>query len=109
MYSLAHVIQGSNRRVVVLAWMSRVPEEFVQLVEAKVPEAMLILASYSVLLKKLEYLWWHRGIAQTLLSVLRDELGTDSNQNLYECLCWPIEEVLRKSEDTAKERLRVHT
>jgi hypothetical protein len=57
-YSLAHAIQNSNRHVIVLAWMSRVPGEFVKLVETRVPEATLILASYSVLLKRLEYLWW---------------------------------------------------
>jgi hypothetical protein len=101
-YSLAHATQNCNRHVVVLAWISRVPEEFVKLVETRVPEAMLILASYSVLLKRLEYLWWCRGIAETLLRVVRDEIGTDGNQILNECLRWPIEEVLGNHEETAE-------
>lgn len=102
MYSLAHAIQNSNRHVVVLAWMSRVPGEFVKLVETRVPEATLILASYSVLLKRLEYLWWCRGIAESLLRMVRDEIGTDGNQTLNECLRWPIEEVLGNHEQTAE-------
>jgi len=101
-YSLARATQNSNRHVVVLAWMSRVPGEFVKLVETKVSEAMLILASYSVLLKRLEYLWWCRGIAETLLRVVRCEIGTDGNQKLNECLRWPIEEVLGNHEETAE-------
>lgn len=91
-FSLAASGENGMEHIAVLAWFSLIPEEFVDLLEASLPEAMLILASYTVVLKRIEYIWWCRGVAEGLLTVTRDILGGE--ESWAEHLKWPIEKVL---------------
>lgn len=88
----------------VLAWFSLIPEEFVRLVEASVPEAMLILASYAVVLKRLEYMWWCIGAAERLLAIALNALGPEERWEEY--LRWPIEKVLGLRQERREKRRR---
>ncbi|RDW64671.1 hypothetical protein BP6252_10322 [Coleophoma cylindrospora] len=81
-----------------LAWLSIVPEEFVQLIEERLPEAMLVLAYYTVLLKSTHNLWWCKGMGAMLLDIAQDVLGGEDGQ-WGSLLKWPIEQVLGEKED----------
>ncbi|KAK3673757.1 hypothetical protein LTR78_006310 [Recurvomyces mirabilis] len=70
---------------------------FGQLIKRRVPQALIILAYYCVLLDILDSRWWISGWSTR---VLRDIMGTlaESWQNWIE---WPISSVLLKPEATA--------
>lgn len=84
-----------------MAWMTLVPEEFILLVEDRIPEALLILASYCVILKKMDDVWWCRGIANNLLMTLIKFLGGEKGR-WKRYLRWPIEEVVGRQGENAR-------
>ncbi|KAL3428156.1 sterol uptake control protein 2 [Phlyctema vagabunda] len=100
--SLAGTHETISRHAATMAWMTLVPEEFVRLVEDRVPEALIILASYCVLLKQLQYLWWCQGIAESLLKVLTDFLGGEDGP-WAEHLRWPSEQVYGMHQQKAQD------
>ncbi|RDW64887.1 hypothetical protein BP6252_10538 [Coleophoma cylindrospora] len=91
--SLALMHNDISDHAATLAWMTLVPEEFILLVEDRVPEALLILANYCVMLKRLDSVWWCRGIADNLLRTLFKFLGGEMGK-WERYLRWPIEEVM---------------
>lgn len=92
--SFINTSESDMKHIPAMAWLSAVPEEFVRLVELRVPEAMLILASYAVFLKRIQYMWWCKGAGEALLDVAKDVLGAGGESKWKEYLRWPIEEVL---------------
>lgn len=84
--SIINTSESDMKHIPAMAWLSSVPEEFVTLVELRVPEAMLILASYAVFLKRIQYMWWCKGAGEALLDVAMDILGTDSEGKWKEYL-----------------------
>lgn len=73
-----------------LLWLTRIPSRFGEMVEEKSPPALVLVAVYCVLLKRVDGVWWIKGKAENLLSVLREELGGGSwDQWLH----WPLREV----------------
>ncbi|KAH8749727.1 hypothetical protein F5883DRAFT_580605 [Diaporthe sp. PMI_573] len=93
-FSLTNTSENSMKHIAALAWYSLIPDEFVRLVEASVSEAMLILASYAVVLKRMDYIWWCRRTAEGLLAVAMNALGAE--ERWVEYLRWPIEKVLEQ-------------
>jgi hypothetical protein len=89
-FSLSTYKPEISRLAATISWMTLIPEEFVQLVEERVPEALLLVAHYCVLLKRLENLWWVKGKAENLLQTVRAALGDGWERWLQ----WPIDEVL---------------
>jgi hypothetical protein len=89
-FSLSTYTPEISRLAVTISWMTLIPEEFVQLVEERVPEALLLVAHYCVLLKRLENMWWVKGKAENLLQTVRAALGDGWERWLQ----WPICEVL---------------
>lgn len=75
----------------VIAWLTMIPDEFIALVEQKTPEAMLLVASYCVLLRRVEYTWWVKGKSRYLLEKILTELGPEWERWTY----WPMEELSR--------------
>lgn len=73
-----------------ISWMALIPEAFVQLIEERVPGALLLIAHYCVLLKRLENMWWVKGKAENLLETVRATLGDGWERWLN----WPINEVM---------------
>lgn len=102
--SLTHTSQSSMRHVAALSWISLVPEDFMRLVESRVPEAMLILASYATVLKRIDYMWWCKGTGEALLSVVMDILRGECEGKWEEHLRWPVEEVFGETLGTWKLR-----
>ncbi|KAH8819927.1 hypothetical protein F5884DRAFT_762171 [Xylogone sp. PMI_703] len=79
-----------------ISWLTMIPDEFIALVEQKIPEALLLVATYCVLLKRVEYMWWVKGKSRYLLERVLAELGQGWERWTY----WPIEEVLRPVQGT---------
>tara|TARA_R110002060_G_scaffold1755_12_gene3300 strand:- start:828 stop:1025 length:198 start_codon:yes stop_codon:yes gene_type:complete len=61
------------------------------MVESRVPQALVLIAVYCVVLKRAEDLWWIRGKAGSLLGAVRYELGGDRRWERW--LEWPTAEV----------------
>ncbi|KAF4630607.1 hypothetical protein G7Y89_g7530 [Cudoniella acicularis] len=75
----------------VMSWFSRIVDDFLVLLEDKMPEALLIVAYYCVAIKMQSgCVWWLTGKAEHLLRTVLDELGDQWEQWTR----WPIEKVL---------------
>lgn len=99
-FALTNTNHNNTEHIATLSWFSLVPEEYVRMVGVGVPEAMLVLATYAVVLKKLEYMWWCQGAAEGLLTVVVKALrGDGADERWLKYLRWPIEEVLGSGSD----------
>jgi hypothetical protein len=57
-----------------LIWPSVVPTDYIRLLHLKHPIALIILAHYCVVIKKIEMVWYLRGLGQNLLSSIHEVL-----------------------------------
>ncbi|KAI4191784.1 MAG: hypothetical protein LQ346_004605 [Caloplaca aetnensis] len=55
-------------------WPVEVPDKFIQLQQARAPEALIILAHYCVVLHHLDNYWWMKGWAAHLMDNIYSEL-----------------------------------
>ena len=55
-------------------WPVEVPDKFIQLLHARCPEALVILAHYCVVLHHLDNYWWMKGWAAHLMENIYSEL-----------------------------------
>jgi len=80
---------------VVMAWFSGIEEPFIAMMEEKIPEALLLVAFYTVALKRADHMWWVEGKAENLLRTLVVELVEGERERNWErWLRWPVEQVL---------------
>jgi hypothetical protein len=79
---------------VVMAWFSWISEDFVKMLEEKIPEALLLVVFYCVALKRAAYMWWVEGKAENLLRTVAAELGEPPGKMWERWLRWPVEQVL---------------
>lgn len=63
--------------VSLFVWPGTVSEEYVQLLHEKRPEALVILAHYCVLLKRLGALWFLKGAGDKLMNAVVEELDEE--------------------------------
>ncbi|KAH7413079.1 hypothetical protein BKA64DRAFT_719035 [Cadophora sp. MPI-SDFR-AT-0126] len=77
--------------IAALSWTTLLPSRFCDMVENRVPQALVLIAVYCVILKRAEDLWWIKGKAESLLGAVRHELGNDGRWEGW--LEWPIREV----------------
>ncbi|TVY85223.1 Sterol regulatory element-binding protein ECM22 [Lachnellula suecica] len=74
---------------IVFAWFSWVSEAFYEMLERKVPEALLVAMHFCVALKSMERVFWIEGKAENLLKTMLDVM-----ENGWERWTrWPIERV----------------
>jgi hypothetical protein len=62
---------------IVLAWPIRLPEAFLIMVNQQIPEALVVLAHYSLLLSKVEHVWFIQGMRSHLLRMIQDRVGVE--------------------------------
>jgi hypothetical protein len=77
---------------VVMSWFSAITEDYLKMLEDKVPQALLIVAFYCIALKKPEHMWWLNGKGENLLRTVVGELG----RGWEGWMEWPVEMVLGK-------------
>ncbi|KAL5313159.1 hypothetical protein ACEPPN_018892 [Leptodophora sp. 'Broadleaf-Isolate-01'] len=58
----------------VYLWTGIVTDEYLQLVHARKPEALVVLAYYCVLLKKSNDIWYLRGVGENMLDAISNQL-----------------------------------
>lgn len=73
-----------------LSWTTLIPERFCEMVEDRRPQALILVAIYCVLLKRIEKFWWIRGKAENLLAAVTRELP---DVLVDKWLKWPMEEI----------------
>lgn len=61
--------------IVTLSWTTLIPKRFCEMVEERIPQALLLVAVYCVLLKRIEQFWWIMGKAEDLLNAVKVTLG----------------------------------
>ncbi|KAK8242501.1 hypothetical protein IWZ00DRAFT_378717 [Phyllosticta capitalensis] len=61
----------------ILIWPSIVPERYVECLKESRPQALLILAHYSSILKELDGYWWGKGWAKGIVQVAYAKLPVD--------------------------------
>jgi hypothetical protein len=74
----------------VMAWFGMISEDYLALLEQKIPEALLVVVFYCVALKKAEHMWWLRGKGENLLRTVLAELGPGWERYT----AWPVQQVL---------------
>ena len=70
-------------------WPVMIPQDYISLLNARKPAALIILAYYCIILHHLDYYWWMQGWASHILENIQHELGDD----LRSWIQWPISAV----------------
>jgi Fungal specific transcription factor domain len=85
--------------LVVYAWPIKVPEEFFVMVQEQKPEALIVLAHYSLLLNKVDKLWYMQGMSRRLLQTIHSKIGKEWES----WIAWPLQTlVLTEFQDQGK-------
>jgi hypothetical protein len=74
----------------VLNWPIRAPEVYLQMVNNKQPEALILLAHYCLLLNKVDKFWWMRGMSRHLLQTIHRTLG----EKWESWISWPLRDLV---------------
>ncbi|CAI0653929.1 unnamed protein product [Colletotrichum noveboracense] len=88
-----HAFDGKME--IIIAWVYRMEDEFVECLKEKKHVALLILAHFVVLLKTLDWLWYMDGWASHILHGVALYLGPE----FADFLRWPREEIERLNEE----------
>jgi hypothetical protein len=90
--SFAAVMGAGEERMVetadVFSWLLGVSDEYLDLLGLETPFALITFAYFCILLKRVEWMWWLRGLSEKLMSEL-----TPGCKNYAEWLQWPQEEI----------------
>ena len=74
---------------IVHAWPAQVPDDFLRLLSDEHPGALILIAHYCILLRRLESYWYMKGYAAGLLSRIQSRIG----QKWYNWIAWPLQDV----------------
>ncbi|KAF9693523.1 hypothetical protein EKO04_008548 [Ascochyta lentis] len=73
-------------RAAIFSWVTLIPREYIQLVEAQDRDALVILAHYAVLLTRTNTVWWLEGLGSNFVTAIAIALGPE-HRRLIE---WPV-------------------
>lgn len=76
--------------LVAYGWPIQVPEEFFTMVKEQKPEALILLAHYSLLLNKVNQLWYVKGMSRRLLKTIHNKLGKEWES----WITWPLQDLV---------------
>lgn len=74
-------------RAAIIAWVPRISREFINLLEQRNRDALVILAYWAILLGRIRDVWWLEGLGANLITAIAIIMGRD-NWHLLE---WPAE------------------
>lgn len=78
--------EGKNFSHLINAWPNMISDLFVQLLEAREPIALLIIAHYAAMLSLRPTLWWTSRWSDLLLDQIE---GLITNREMHDALAWP--------------------
>ena len=81
-----------SKLAVTMTWFTIISDDYLEMLKDKVPEAMLLVGFYCVLLKRLDHVWWVTGKGENLLRTVIIEL--DERKELKQWLRWPTEQII---------------
>ncbi|KAH8894577.1 hypothetical protein GQ53DRAFT_762659 [Thozetella sp. PMI_491] len=76
--------------LVVLSWPVHIPEAFLAMVKEQKPEALVLLAHYSLILNKVDHLWYMRGMSRRLLKLIHGKIG----KQWESWIAWPLQNLV---------------
>lgn len=86
-HALEQLMKGGEPKVFAFWWSSRIPAEFLDLLEARRPFALVVLAHYSVILHHLRGSWWMGDWGNRILQ----EIGDILEPEWQDLINWPID------------------
>ncbi|TVY38376.1 Sterol uptake control protein [Lachnellula occidentalis] len=72
-----------------LAWPTYIPATFLELVDRLEPEALIILAHYSLILNQVDGVWFMHGMSRQLLQTIHERVGKDWES----WMAWPLQDL----------------
>ena len=75
---------------VVFSWPIRVSEHYITMVAQRVPQALVVLAHYCLLLNKIDGFFWTDGMSRHLLHTIVQILG----KNWESWISWPLQDLI---------------
>jgi hypothetical protein len=75
---------------IVYAWPIKVPRDFLAMVKELIPEALVVLAYYSLLLNKADKIWYMRGMSRHLLQTIHGKVG----KKWESWIAWPLQKLV---------------
>ncbi|KAJ5864590.1 uncharacterized protein N7529_006506 [Penicillium soppii] len=87
-------LNHSNDHALAFLWPIRVTPEYLTLLEAKVPEALVVFAYYCAILYITSSTWWTKGWPRPILESIRETI--DKKWNSW--LSWPLDLVFHNPE-----------
>ncbi|KAJ5372996.1 Protein of unknown function DUF3468 [Penicillium concentricum] len=85
--ALEQLMKGGEPKVFSFCWSFRIPAEFLELLEARRPFALVVLAHYTVILHHLRGSWWMGDWGNMILQ----EIGDLLDPEWRELIGWPID------------------
>lgn len=74
-------------------WPGSVDQDFIELIYERDERALVLLAHYCVLLKKVDHIWYLKGLGEGMLREILEVLGTE----WWEWVEWARGEVFGQS------------
>ncbi|KAJ5542858.1 hypothetical protein N7535_005281 [Penicillium sp. DV-2018c] len=85
--ALKQLMKGGEPHAFAFYWCFRIPEEFLELLEARRPFALVVIAHYAVILHHLRDEWWMGDWGAQILK----EIGDLLEPQWQELISWPID------------------
>ncbi|KAJ5529474.1 hypothetical protein N7527_002867 [Penicillium freii] len=86
-HALEQLMKGGEPKVFAFWWSFRIPAEFLELLEARRPFALVVLAHYLVILHHLRGSWWMGDWGNRILQ----EIGDILEPEWQDLINWPID------------------
>jgi hypothetical protein len=89
---------------IVYAWPIKVPGIFIAMVKELKPEALILLAHYSLLLNRADHLWYVQGMSRRLLQAIHSKIGKEWES----WIAWPLQDLVLSEFKTQGEDRGAH-
>jgi len=77
LFACPHQPMRTRFMIAIHVWPGNVSQRFVELIQERRPEALVILAHFCVLLKKVDSCWWLAGVGSRMLTAIDEALGVE--------------------------------
>ncbi|RDW83519.1 hypothetical protein BP5796_05010 [Coleophoma crateriformis] len=88
--ALSSIDRQIDMILVVYGWPIKVPEAFFAMVKGQKPEALVLLAHYSLLLNRVDHLWYMHGMSRSLLRTIHRKIGKEWES----WIAWPLQNLV---------------
>jgi len=85
---------GIEPQAATLSWPIVIPDAYIEMVRQRNPQALVLLAHYCLLLKRVDDRWWIEGKAEELLGkIARVLVASEEGAEWERWIEWPVREV----------------